>query len=336
MFATEWVFSTSELGSSPRGGYLPKIEWPIFDSSAFEANYGGAEQEAFPSNQNGSFLISRSTLAVQRFVRSREKVQATGLSGSHLVLLLFGGVRGSEGSNHANTQAGDLCIFDLNQPVESFVDSSVHLTMVVERDRLEQLAGSADLHGLVFRHGRPITRLLTDYLTELRNVSHELSPTDALLAVDVIGRLIRAGLGAPHPSCVDEQTVDLTTLRMKILRFIDEHLKHPELDALTIMRCFEISRATLYRALEADGGVATVIRERRLAAAHDLLARSRGLQIAEVASAYGFSSQNQFFKAFRRKFGFAPSEVSGTRIAEAIAPDIDEFVSQFAEEVHTL
>lgn len=312
MPATE--ISTGGGESSLRGDYWREFTQALFDVGASDESYRGAIESEFLNRSNVGVLADHPAFTAPRFLRSRKKAPVAGRDG-YLVQLLTGGVRGRIDGNNVNLQVGDLYIFDLTRSCENYAGVGARLTMMIERERLEQQVGRADLHGLVFRRHHPITRLLTDYLTELLDVYADLSPADSLVAMDVVGRLIAAGLATAQPLLAREQDGDLTTLRTKILRFIDESLKHPELDAIAIMRRFHISRASLYRALEGDGGVATVIRERRLAAARDLLARSSGLQIAHVASVYGFSSQNQFFKAFRRKFGYAPSEVNGSRLA---------------------
>src|SRR5690606_19490731 len=69
---------------------------------------------------------------------------------------------------------------------------------------------------------------------------------------------------------VRELTVSLP-MRQRILDYIDSRLNDPFLGPEVIMRHFRVSRSHLYRAFEPDGGVAKIIREKRLDQAYQLL-----------------------------------------------------------------
>jgi len=59
-------------------------------------------------------------------------------------------------------------------------------------------------------------------------------------------------------------------------RFIEPHLKEPDLSAHQICTALRISRATKYRMFEFYGGVASRIKERRLMRIHGLIALPSG------------------------------------------------------------
>ncbi|MHC2089024.1 helix-turn-helix transcriptional regulator [Methylobacterium sp. CM6244] len=83
----------------------------------------------------------------------------------------------------------------------------------------------------------------------------------------------------------------------------------------TLITQFGLSRATLYRLFEHEGGVASYIRERRLLRAMKLLGAAGGRpRISSVAYATGFSDEKTFSRAFRRRFGFLPSEALEERL----------------------
>jgi AraC-like DNA-binding protein len=70
-----------------------------------------------------------------------------------------------------------------------------------------------------------------------------------------------------------------------------------------------ISTRTLYRLFEPMGGVAAFIQNKRLERAHDaIVRRGRGVSLAEIGYAHGFSSASHFSRAFRAHFGFPPGE----------------------------
>lgn len=93
--------------------------------------------------------------------------------------------------------------------------------------------------------------------------------------------------------------------------YIERHLRAETLSADTICAQFNISRATLYRSLKADGGLERYIVARRLEAALMSLAfgpAERGA-VTRAAAHWRFASTTHFSREFRRRFGFAPSDV---------------------------
>jgi hypothetical protein len=65
-----------------------------------------------------------------------------------------------------------------------------------------------------------------------------------------------------------------------IKRYIEQHLASPELSPASICAAFGLSRATLYRLFEPLGGIASSIRERRLARTYAELIFIRPTSIA--------------------------------------------------------
>ncbi|MRX37232.1 AraC family transcriptional regulator [Aminobacter sp. MDW-2] len=102
-----------------------------------------------------------------------------------------------------------------------------------------------------------------------------------------------------------------------VLQFIDANLHRPDLDLALLMQQFRVSRAHLCRMFAGDGGVRAVIRDRRLNAAYRQLLSHQGKtgSITSIAHRLGFSSSNQFLRAFREQFGVTPSEVRHEGIA---------------------
>ena len=102
-----------------------------------------------------------------------------------------------------------------------------------------------------------------------------------------------------------------------IKRHIEASLNSPSLTANHLCRRFRISRASLYRLFEADGGLARFIQEQRLNRALKQLVSPlwRGKDLINLAADLQFSSASTFIRAFRRRFGVTPGEIR--ELAEA-------------------
>jgi AraC-like DNA-binding protein len=92
--------------------------------------------------------------------------------------------------------------------------------------------------------------------------------------------------------------------------FIERHLDDPELSVNRLCAHLGMSRSVLYRLFEHDGGVAGYIRDRRLDRCFDDLLDTppdRG-RVRRVAQNWSFFDPANFNRAFRARFGVAPSD----------------------------
>lgn len=127
---------------------------------------------------------------------------------------------------------------------------------------------------------------------------------DLVLTIDQLWQRLKlraSDAGRPSPE---------TVLRQRVVAFVEQNIHRPELSPSVISRRFNVSRSHLYRAFACDGGVAKFLRDTRLDAAARELARTgdSAVSIAELAHRLGFSSGNQFLRAFRNRFGITPSQ----------------------------
>lgn len=200
-------------------------------------------------------------------------------------------------------------LVDLARPFELHWEAGPHITLYVPRSALDELLPRAlELHctklegvgALLFAH-------------HLLALERHL-PAMAIAAVPGARRaallLLAASLAPSVNSLGLERPVKDPGLCRLVRSFIESQLQNPELDAVAVCRHFRISRSTLYRLFESEGGVAAYVRDRRLARIHALLARSeRREYIARIAQDFGFCSAPAFSRAFTAHFGYRPSEV---------------------------
>jgi AraC-like DNA-binding protein len=102
----------------------------------------------------------------------------------------------------------------------------------------------------------------------------------------------------------------------KARRFIEQHLRDPELGPQKVARALNISTRYLGMifAEENDSVSAYILRRRLEVIAHQLSdARWRARSICEIAFDWGFNSAPHFSRSFRDRFGLSPREYRATR-----------------------
>jgi len=92
-------------------------------------------------------------------------------------------------------------------------------------------------------------------------------------------------------------------------RLIRQNLLSSRLSVRELCRQLGMSRTALYRLFEPMGGVVQYIRAARLQDAHRVLSSGMDMRpIHEIAAERGFLEPSEFSRAFKRQFGYSPSE----------------------------
>ncbi|AHZ80866.1 AraC family transcriptional regulator [Brucella canis] len=125
--------------------------------------------------------------------------------------------------------------------------------------------------------------------------------------------LLSASITSKEEEAIENTPANLP-MRHRIITYIDENLTNPLLGPHSIMQHFHLSRSHLYRAFEPDGGVAKVIRDKRLDLAYRILIDRKGkpTSLKEIAYCCGFNDRTQFTKAFKARFELSPKEARET------------------------
>lgn len=236
-------------------------------------------------------------------------------------LFLHGQTEGDCEGGEYRAGPGDIWIRDLARPFDSAVSLGATITLVLPRERIERRLGGHVPHGYVLLAGDPLTRLLADFLTSLSELAPELDQADADALEDAAIDLIATVVLRKNPALATEAPAVGRVLRPRVLAFIDQHLFEPTLGPKVLLERFQVSRTHLYRMLEDDGGVVSVIRNRRLdAALRELSKRNPAARsITALSHDLGFSGSSQFTRAFRAKFDCTPTDVLGGH--HALSPE---------------
>jgi AraC-like DNA-binding protein len=262
-----------------------------------------------------TFVLTSTTCDCATLIH--EPLSAPRLDHLGICLVLDGTVKVKTDGAPALAGAGDIVLLDLREPMRLIFGAQGNMTSVftlwARRARLPaQLSSRHALHGRLGKADAPgiavAAAALRALLSQLEAVTvEELNELVAGVVV-LVGHAIGlcADLRAPPPT----QPAPLETL-VTLCRYVEDNLTARDLGAAKLAATFGLSRASLYRLFAPVGGVASFIRERRLARAH-LELTTPGLQnrrIGPIAYQAGFHSIAAFNRAFRAAYGETPRNV---------------------------
>ena len=138
----------------------------------------------------------------------------------------------------------------------------------------------------------------------------EPGPEKAMLRVATI-ELVRALIVTAARDADGQREVLRDTLYLRVLKYLDQHLAEPDLNAESIAAAHHVSVRTLYTAWSIANRVPLgqwVIAARLERARDQLSLGSQALTIAAVARRWGFANATHFARRFRGAYGLSPRE----------------------------
>lgn len=246
-----------------------------------------------------SMMVVRGDFGPQTLVRRASHFERDGLDPYVLHLNMSEHAMRFHAYGHRVTvEPGQLLLSDFAQPRTLFCHGDI-LTVFVSRASLDALLPRQfDLHGI--QPGGACAVLLASHLrslcTHLPRISRSEAPdariaTVQLLAASLSRSLDMLGLARP--------TTD-PGLLTQIRKYVDEHLADEDLTTETICERFRLSRSSLFRLFEREGGVVHYLQDRRLLRIHALLRSNQDrIYLGRIASDHGFKSATHFSRAYR-------------------------------------
>jgi AraC-like DNA-binding protein len=219
----------------------------------------------------------------------------------------------------------DLSLRSLTLPLERQAQDSEVITLFLPRDR-----HSVDKQGLDDAPGLAVSEefapLLAGYMDGLvRRLPHVApehaagleAPTRALVAACVAPRAAGHGLTRRLPG---------TALIDRALAVVRQNMASPDFGPEQLARLLAISRSKLYRLFGGGGGVAHFINRERLHAAHGRLNSHVARSIHVIGNEVGFTDHSAFSRAFRREFGYSPTEARERGCTRYAVDEAETFV----------
>lgn len=220
---------------------------------------------------------------------------------------------------------GAVQLRDLSRPVASRLDLVDVTTLIVPRTVAPACLLSRGAHGAIIPPEAPGARLLTAHLTSLEQLSASLTGDEVEAGIQAMLMLAARISGFDLALAPTDVAALQRSVRRLAKAFIEARLAAGDaaIASDAVARAAGVSRTSLYRAFDEEGGVNRYIQDRRLHHARRALRQRSGPTptIADIAYSYGFASASHFSRQFRARFGYSPSEV------EPITPPRDVSMS---------
>lgn len=243
----------------------------------------------------------------QLFSRNDRRVARDGMD--HILVQVFlegGGLASSD----ERISAGDMLIIDLDQSHEMVNTDFANLTMVLPRELNANLSELlAGYHGKRLAGDSGMVPFVAEHMISLWRHVPQMDMGHAAIAVNGSLGLMETWL--THEAALNDGTAPEVSLAVgkSIFRYIDRNLGE-QMSPEFLAKTFRISRSQLYRIFAPYDGVARYILQRRLRRSLHMLSQPAhgNLSIGAIGFSCGFSSESQFSRSFRARYGVSPSE----------------------------
>ena len=317
-------------GIPAQAALQPRLTWGrLFDSDVLpeRQRYGqwrdseiGGYRHRFDTHPNepfaatvdfldlGTLVIGQARFSAQDWIRAPANVAADGCDDLIVNIRHRGGAVGDMAGQTVVATEGSIVLADMAQVGRHASEASVTSGFVLPRAEAERMLPSVrSLHGHVVapRHAA----LLMSHMTMIRQHAGQLpassGPALAQTVLDLFAVAVTASVGS-RPADGDQHD---RGLRYRLCDTIERHLGSPSLNTARLSRMLGVSRSTLYRLLQDEGGVQAYVRARRLVRVADALRTGGDREtIAVLAERWGFCDAAYLGRAFREVYGITPGD----------------------------
>ncbi|GAB2467339.1 helix-turn-helix domain-containing protein [Comamonas humi] len=228
-----------------------------------------------------------------------------------------------QGGRCTQVRQGDVMVLSTAQPyMYGFSDNMRQLIVEIDASRVRYGRGDTSLKEPIpvdqrLRSGRLIAsslrRMALDFI-ECPEIAR--APGTAEQARMLLQSVV-------NPYAAQEMQDSAAWRLLQAETFIAAHLHDPALDVAMVASAMNMSARQLHRVFaHSERSVSELIWECRLERAHEELvaASLRGLSVGDIAHRWGFADQAHFARAFRARYGLAPTQYRRMR-AEKVHVD---------------
>ncbi|MEM9879091.1 MAG: AraC family transcriptional regulator [Pseudomonadota bacterium] len=304
------VISTDAASPEERADLWADAVRPLFDASILGAD---AATHALGGSAwlLDNVFITRAAFGEQIVHRHASHIAAENQATVMIEFYLQGSLTGEIDGTPLAMETGDIQLVDFTREYSAKSSPAQVRGLVVSH---QALGYDPNIHAPALRiPGDSVTaRVLRNTILGIHAELDSVTKVDApQVATGLVGLLRNVFLekadlaqSAPHFA---------VARRRAIREFIRQNIQTGELSADDICAQFNVSRATLYREFKDNGGVQRYILDQKLELALLMLASSPKMRgtVVRVSDLFQFPSLSYFSHAFKRRYGFGPSEIVG-------------------------
>lgn len=257
----------------------------------------------------GPAILSRLAARQARYGRSPAQIAGDLLDHWAICLALRGEHRLHAPDLEAAVPPGVPVLLSLAEPFEATLRDASFLCLLLPAEGLPEL-------GAALQRARPgpldtaAGRLLAAFLAGIVEALPGMREAEVPRAVEALRALLAAALAGEAGEAAPDRGLAQAAQLGRLRAIIGQHLRSPELTPDLLCRLSGVSRSHLYRLFAPVGGVAREIQRERLRHAHRAIAdRDQPRTVREIGEEFGFPDPSAFSRAFRREFGYAPTEL---------------------------
>ncbi|MBR0556585.1 helix-turn-helix domain-containing protein [Ciceribacter sp. L1K23] len=256
----------------------------------------------------GSLQLTSFELSPMNFRYTHDIVRRSGFDHWCISVVTQGPVGYESRDSEFKVPAGQLILHSYASPFSGVMDKTNYSGVFFTRDDFWDIADQLDRAAHQLVQG-PMSQILRDFLVSIANRANHLTVGEASAVGDAFGQLMRAMI-AGTPATLESAQAPIAAVQFdRARRHINANLRSPDLSADQICATIGVSRRQLYYLFAEQGGVATYIRNRRLAACYAALSKtSDGRLVSSIAYEYGFTNLSSFYRQFHARYGFSPTE----------------------------
>ena len=314
--------STDLIEERDRNDYWREVTRPAFETIIDPHEAPGLLYGEIAAKQIGEIVFGETKFSAQKYIRDEHSISSFGLNDYMIQVVTQGTQTGDFNGVNSQAALGDIIIMDMAYKLTTEVTPGSRLTMLLPRSLAKRSGLIGNIHGLVLKSEDPLTEFLINCTQSFMKVSPHLNPVQIEGIQNSIVDMFALSLNGKQFNAAESTTMNIIT-KQRILDYIDSNIENLSLSTSSIQKHFRISRSHLYRIFAEDEGIATVIRNKRLALAFRRLRAANGkrIHLAELAYRSGFSDYSSFSKLFQEKYGEKPTDTR-SRIKQSTYDDI--------------
>lgn len=311
------LLSTADVAPAQRLAYWSDVVCDTYVQLECDAPAAAPFEGEIAVDRLAALALTRVTSTAQ-VVRRTPSLIARADEDRFLVSIQTAG-RGvvSQDGRDALLGPGDFALYDSTRPYTLTFDGAFQqIVLMLPGPVLRSaLRDTGRLTATAVPGTRGAGRLLIEMIRTLSTDLDALAPASASAVAESVTHILVAGLSA-LPAAQGRPVSRRTAFhREQVRALVRQRLRDPQLTVAEVARALRLAPSTLHRAWAGEPcSLADWIWAQRLDAARRDLAdpAHAGRSVSEIAFACGFNDAAHFSRAFRARFGCAPSEWRAT------------------------